>query len=137
MFASFARPARTAPPNFIGGSSGDPGSLLFNGDFSTGNFSQWNAVHNKLENNSGSHYDTNFGPSYPYPASIVTDGGLPTAKFEVHSGDPGIIGVGGSPRSEVADFNSHHMTEGDVTWQQFQVKFDAAWPTTASGSLWA
>jgi len=113
------------------------GTLLFNGDFSTSNFSQWNAVHNKLINNSGPRYDSSFGPNYPYVASIVQDGGIPTARFEVRNGDPGIIGVGGSPRSEVADFNSGHMTEGSVTWQKFSVKLDASWPTTASGTLWS
>lgn len=108
-----------------------------NGDFSIGKFGQWSAVHNRYENHTGPHYDTNFGPNYPYPASIVQDGGIPTARFEVRQGDPGIVGVGGSPRSEVADFRSGHMTPGETTWQRFQVKFDPSWPNVHSGSLWS
>jgi len=124
---TLADPVVAAPPT---------GTLWHNGEFD-GKFARWPAVHSKVINNSGLKYDQSFGPNYPYPATIVQDGGLPCARFEVRQGDPGIIGVGGSPRSEVADFNSHQMFSGNVTWQKFSIKFDPSWPSTHSGSLWS
>src|SRR6478736_2166564 len=61
-----------------------------NGDFSVGKFGQWSAVHSKVVNHTGVYYDTNFGPNYPYPATIVNEGGVFAARFEVRQGDPGI-----------------------------------------------
>ena len=137
MFSTFMYPGRSAPPRITtGGGGGGGGTLLFNGDYSTGNFSQWGAVHNKDCNHTGLHYDAQ---GWTYPARIVTDPtlGIPVARYEVRSGDPGILGVGGSPRSEVADFDTGQMTEGNITWQKCATKFDSTWPTTASPSLWA
>jgi hypothetical protein len=114
---------------------GTPGMRMFTGDFTTGNFSQWASVHNRYVNNTGAYYDAH---GYSYPATIVTDSGKGyVGRFEVRSGDPGIYGAGGQPRSEVATpFNMPDMTEGKVNWQAFSVMFDPSYPTTASGVLW-
>lgn len=112
-------------------------SLLFNGDFSTGNFSQWPGVQNMLVNNTGATYDRY--PPQPHPASITTDATKGyAARFEVRQGDPGIYGAGGPPRSEVLTaFNVPELGEGHVTRQSFSVKFDPTFPTAASDAVWS
>jgi hypothetical protein len=112
-----------------------PGTRLFTGDYITGDFSQWNAIHNRYVNNTGVYYDTQ---GWQYPATIVTDPVKgPVARMEVRQGDPGIYQAGGPPRSEVSQFGIPQMSEGNVNWQAFSTKFDPSWPLVSSDAVWA
>lgn len=108
------------------------GSLLFNGDYLVGNFSQWNNVQNKDYNGVGSGYT----PS-SYAAVVQAD---PTygqcARIELRNGD---IALGGT--DELAEVRGTTAQtgglEGDIRWYEFATKFDAAFPPNhASSGFW-
>jgi hypothetical protein len=106
---------------------------LFVGDYSTGNFNQWPLMQNKSWN------DPPTGWGMSYPATIVTDAGVPSgkaARFEVRSGDwPGFAT---GERSEVSSNGDPDTggTEGDVRWYAWQVKFDATFPANHASLGW-
>lgn len=95
---------------------------MFNGDYSTGNFAQWQVVQNKYYNSTASSYVP------AYPATVVTDGQKgSTARFEVRSGD--VPSFGGGERSEVsASAATTGGTEGQTRWYQMSTKFDPSFP---------
>lgn len=106
----------TGPPPFSG---------LMNGDYSTGNFSQWEVLQNRVYNSTAANYPGTF-----YGATIITD---PTksqlvARYEVRSGDnPGFSP--GTERSQVqAPVSTTGGTEGQIRWYAFSVRFDSTFP---------
>ena len=85
-----------------------PAARLFNGDYSTGDFSQWLTVQNKYYNGRGVSYQP------AYPATIVSDAQKGNAgRFEVRSGD--VPPFGGGERSEVQSSEAQTGgTEGQI-----------------------
>ncbi|MEZ0340648.1 polysaccharide lyase [Mycobacterium sp. pV006] len=104
--------------------------LLFIGDYSTGDFSQWPSVQNRDYNGSGARYV----PSYP--ATVVSD---PVkghaARFEVRSGD--WSGFAGGERSDVGS-NSGDTggREGQTRWYAFSTMFDPSFPRNHAELGW-
>ena len=111
------------------GARAAPGTRLFTGDYTTGDFSQWLYVQNKDYNSDAAGY-TNWG----YPASIVTDPGRGyVARYEIRSGDL----LGPTERSEVAgDEATTGGTEGQIRWYRFSTKFDATFPQNHASLGW-
>lgn len=99
-----------------------PAARLFNGDYSTGNFAQWQTVQTKYYNSSGANYQP------AYPATIVSDAQKGNvARFEVRSGD--VPSFGGGERSEVQSAGSQTGGgEGQIRWYQFSTRFDPSFP---------
>lgn len=111
----------TPPPN--------PAARLFNGDYSTGDFRQWDVVQTKNYNSSG----TNYVPTYS--ASIVQDPAKgKVARFEVRSGD--VPPFGGGERSEVQAGDETGGTEGQTRWYAFSTKFDSTFPQNHADLGW-
>lgn len=104
-------------------------SSLFNGDFDTGDFSQWTTCQSVFTNSSCSGYE-----SEHYSMEIVPgrrDGFA--AKFIVRPGD--VPDFGGGERSEVSGHGDEAATrEGDERWYQFSMRFDEDFPEPADGS---
>ena len=102
-------------------------SRLFNGDYSTGDFSQWPTVQTATYNASGTNYVPN------YSLSLVNDpvkGRV--ARYEVRSGD--VPNFGGGERSEVqATQQQTGGTEGQTRWYAFSTKFDPTFSTNYDG----
>ena len=93
---------------------------IFNGDYSTGNFSQW-WVQCKDYNDKGSDFPGS------YSASIVGDPVYGrAARFEVRTGD--VPPFGGGERSEVSGGDASGGREGDVRWYRFATRFDETFP---------
>lgn len=114
-----------------------PGVLRFNGDYSTGNFSQWSAVHNKFTTGTGSSYDA-LPPSYP--ATIVSD---PTytwcARFEARQGDrPSFDGSNPVARTEVStnEAQAGGHVQNSIVWYDVNIKFDPSFPNNAASLGW-
>jgi hypothetical protein len=96
---------------------------LFTGDFSTGDFSQWPVVNNKLSPGPSSGYVPQ------YPATVISedkDCGY-IARFEVREGD---VPFGSGERSEVSDDGSAGtaVMDGETAWYAFSIKFDETFP---------
>lgn len=101
---------------------------LFDGDYSTGDFSQW-WVQCKGYNDAGSNFPGS------YSASIVDD---PTygraARFEVRTGD--VPPFGGGERAEVSGGDSTGGAEGQDRWYRFATKFDETFPGNHASLGW-
>ena len=111
----------------------DPTKVLFVGDYSTNNFSQWDTVQNKLWNSSGAGYDA-LPPGYPAQVSTDTTYGH-AARFEVRDGD--VPNFGGGERSEVQGETAETGgEEGDLRWYEWATKFDATWPNNHASLGW-
>ena len=108
-----------------------PGTLLFTGDYATGDFSQWLYMENKDYNGEAAGY-RNWG----YPASIVHDSDRGyVARYEIRQGDT--YGGAGTERSEVAgDEATTGGTEGQIRWYRFSTKFDATFPQNHASLGW-
>jgi len=105
------------------------GQLVFNGDFSTGNFSQWYLVQNKLVSG-GSVRSNVYTPGYPL--TIVTDPvkGF-VGKFEARHGDVAAFDkpwAGTSVERDVLSQNRFVIHESDDLWVAFSIKFDPSFP---------
>jgi hypothetical protein len=119
-----------------------PGNPIFNGDYSTGNFSQWDSVQNVDYNSGGATYTPKLhtnsvdGQTY-YPLSLQND---PTygkaARFEVHGGDyPGFVS---GDRSEVGDNSGvSGGSEGQTRWYHLAIKLDQNFPADHTYPNWA
>lgn len=96
----------------------DTATLLWIGDFSTGDFSQWDSVQNATYNGDGATYQEFYG------ASIVTaPDGEPAARFEVRDGD--VPDFGGGERSEVGQYSTGALTQhGDTRWYEWEWMFE-------------
>lgn len=111
----------TPPPN--------PAARLFNGDYSTGDFRQWDVVQTKSYNSTGSNYVPT------YSASIAQDPAKGNVgRFEVRRGD--VPSFGGGERSEVQAGNSTGGTEGQTRWYAFSTKFDTTFPQNHADLGW-
>ena len=109
----------------------DGGSLLFNGDYSTGDFSQWPNVQTRNYNGDGANY------VQTYSASVISDPvkGL-VGRFEVRSGD--VPPFGGGERAE--DASTAALTgglEGQTRWYRFSTKFDPTFSQNHATGGWA
>jgi hypothetical protein len=113
-----ASPAPTSPP-------------LFLGDYSTGDFSQWNTLQNKGINARPSGWPATGN----YPAQIVEDPERGyVARYEVRAGDRTSFDASNVNRSEVqASGGTTGGGEGDLRWYSFSVKFDPTFPTNSGG----
>jgi hypothetical protein len=104
----------------------DSSHLMYVGDYSTGDFSQWANVQNRFYNSTGSGYSGTL-----YPATIVDDPARgKVARYEVRTGD--IPDFGGGERSEVA---GEFLGTG-IYWCWFATKFDPSFPTTWAEDYW-
>lgn len=105
-----------------------PPGLLFTGDYSTGDFSQWPTLENRGYHGAGAGYV----PSYS--AAVVDDPAKgKAARFELRSGDL----VGSTERSEVAATTDQTGgTEGQVRWYAFSTKFDPTFPMDHAALGW-
>ena len=105
-------------------------ALLFAGDYSTGDFSQWPSVQNRGYNGDGVHYVPT------YSATVVDDPAKgKAARFEVRSGD--VTEVDGAERSDVGSNESvTGGTEGQTRWYQFSTKFDPTFPQNHADLGW-
>ncbi|WP_236695444.1 polysaccharide lyase [Mycolicibacterium chubuense] len=117
-------PTTTAAPP----ASGD--TALFVGDYSTGDFSQWDIVQNKFYNSSGAAYTPT------YAAAVVDDPAKgKAARFEVRDGD--YPGFPSGDRSEVQSTTPlSGGTEGQTRWYAFSVKFDPSFPQDHASLGW-
>lgn len=107
----------------------DADALLFVGDYSTGDFSQWPTVQTKGYNESGKDYVSN------YSASIVRDPARgDVARFEVRPGD--VPPFGGGERAEVQGDSSTGGAEGQTRWYRFSTKFDPSFPMNHAELGW-
>lgn len=118
----------TSPPTPTSPTS-VPAARLFNGDYSTGDFSQWGDVQNKYYNGRAANYQP------AYPATIVTDPQKGyTARYEVRSGD---APFGTGERSEVlTTASASGGTEGQIRWYRFSTKFDTTFPMNHADLGW-
>ena len=106
------------------------GTRIFNGDYSTGNFSQWPVVQNVTYNSSGSGYPA----TGRYQAAIINDSTYgKAARFEVRSGDSPFLGT---ERSEVQAGGNTGGSSGTTRWYRFATKFDATFPTNHASLGW-
>jgi hypothetical protein len=99
-------------------------TLVFTGDFETGDFSQWT----QCQNRSFSDRCAGYGGSF-YGARVVDQGarqGKYAARFEVRNGDD--PSWGGGERSEIAAYGAAEVHEGDERWYQFSLKFAQDFP---------
>ncbi len=95
-------------------------TVLFTGDYETGDFSQWGTCQSKDLN-------SDCGPSYP-SMTIVSGGqqrqGKHAAHFVVNDGD--VPDFGGGERSEVSSNDANALThEGDERWYEWSMKVGA------------
>jgi hypothetical protein len=96
---------------------GMPTKLVFNGDFETGNLTQWSSCQTKFDNGS-------CGNGSGYAITLVPDArqGKFAAKFELHDGDT----VANGERTEVvSEAKGPVASEGDEYWYTWSEKFDA------------
>jgi len=103
---------------------------IFTGDYSTGDFSQWTNMQNKLVNGAPQ--------SYPggYSAQVISedkDCGY-IGRFELRDGD--IPSFGGGERSEVGAVGPSDAVSGNTRFYAFSVKFDSAFPTNHGSLGW-
>lgn len=98
------------------------GTVVFNGDLSTGNFSQWPSVQNKFYNGPGDRFTGNRA------ATIVNDPAKgPAVRFEVREGDwPGFAS---GERSDMGASKASGGTEGQMRWYQWSTKFEPGFPS--------
>jgi hypothetical protein len=119
-----------AAVRFNSGASGVPvgSTVLFNGDFNTGNLSQWINLQTRDHNASPGNYCT-------YSACVQGGGpGHPTAaRFEVRPGD--VPSFGGDERSEIRAIAATDVHEGDERWVEFSLKVESDFipPTGQNG----
>ena len=104
---------------------------MFVGDYSTGDFSQWDVIQNKDINAPSSGWPA----AGNYSAQIVEDPERGyVARFELRSGDRPSFDASNVDRSEV---NALEGTtgggEGDLRWYSFSVKFDPTFPEDTGG----
>ncbi|WP_018599144.1 polysaccharide lyase [Mycobacterium sp. 155] len=103
---------------------------LCTGDYSTGDFSQWQYVQNQGYLGSGAGYAP---PNYS--ALIVEDPVKgQVARFEVRPGD--VPGFGGSERSEVEGGGNTGGAEGQTLWYAFSTRFDPSFPQNHADLGW-
>jgi hypothetical protein len=100
---------------------------IFVGDYSTGNFSQWDVVQNKYFNSYGKDYVAQ------YPATIVNDAVKGrVARFEVRQGD-----YPGFPSGDRSEVQSNRVdSEGQTRWYSFSTKFDPSFPQNHADLGW-
>ncbi len=104
------------------------GLAFFDGDYSTGDFSQW-WVQCKNYNDAGSAFPGS------YSASIVGDPNYgKAARFEVRTGD--VPPFGGGERSEVSGGSASGGREGDVRWYRLATRFDETFPGNHADLGW-
>lgn len=107
-----------------------PGTPVFVGDYSTGDFSQWPVVQNKNYNGAGRSWTPN------YSAAIINDSAKgKAARFEVRDGDKPSWSAG--ERSQVQGPDSTGGPEGSQMWFQFSLKFDPSFPKDHRDVGWA
>lgn len=101
---------------------------LFTGDFSTGDFSQFDSMANKLINGDPAGY---LGG---YPIAVISqdhDCGY-VCRIEVRDGD--IPSFGGGERSEVGHSTAAAVAVNTTAWYAFSVKFDPVVPDDHTSS---
>jgi hypothetical protein len=105
---------------------------LFDGDYSTGDFSQWPTVQNV---NYGGDAGSGYTPSYPL--QLVSEAPCSyAARFEVRAGDIP-AGQPSGERSEVGEASDTTLTPINSTrWYAFSVKFDPSFPTNHTELGW-
>lgn len=111
-------PVTTVPP------PPPPGTVLFNGDFETGDFSQWPLCQTHTYNGACSGM-----PAGDYALTAEHPGfqGDTAGRFEVHDGDAPFCC--GERAQLVAPANE---TEGKDLWYSWDVKVDSTFPTSSS-----
>ena len=99
---------------------------MFVGDYSSGDFSQWNLIQNAQANTRAASWSA----TGRYPAQIVNDPQRgPVARFEVRPGDRGSFDPSSVNRSEVEGAEAATGgAEGQLRWYEFSVKFDPTFP---------
>lgn len=90
--------------------------VVFDGNYDTGDFSQWDGCQMR-------DYDPCSGQTGGYQAAIVNGGpGHETAaRFEIRDGDSPFLGT---ERTEVAKGGPAEVRDGDERWYEFSLKFD-------------
>lgn len=105
-------------------------TVVYVGDYETGNFTQWSNCQNVYLNGPCSNID----PAR-YSATIVSGGeqrqGQYAARYEVRNGD--IPNFGGGERSESRAPSAANVVEGDERWYEFSLKFDQNFPNPTGG----
>lgn len=103
----------------------------FVGDYSTGDFSQWQSVQNRGYYGPGGHYVES------YSASIVPDDiyGF-AARFELRAGDVLKTPRAGGERSEVMAGDDALGSDGEVAWYRFSTMFDTEFPQNHADLGW-
>lgn len=102
-------------------------TVVYEGDYETGNFSQWLTCQSVFMNDDCADYDLSH-----YSMQIVGDGqqrqGNYAARYEVRDGD--VPNFGGDERSEASTngLASAEVREGDERWYEFSIKFDENMP---------
>lgn len=102
---------------------------LFTGDYSSGNFSQWQVVQTRDYNETAKDY------AQSYSARIEQDPVKGNAaRFEVRPGD--VPPFGGGERSEVQGGDETGGSEGQTRWYRFSTKFDPSFPLNHAELGW-
>lgn len=118
------------------------GHPIFTGDYSTGDFRQWDSVQNVDYNSDGATYTPKLhtnpvdGQTY-YPLSLQNDQTYgKAARFEVHGGDyPGFVS---GDRSEVGDNSGvSGGAAGQTRWYHLAIKLDPNFPADHTYPNWA
>jgi len=108
---------------------------IFTGDYSTGDFRQWQFINNVdvLDASAGNHGPLGTGPGFPprkfYSAQVISedkDAGY-VARYELRQND--IPWWGGQARSEVAAPTGTFAGVGSTMWYAMSFKFDRTFPT--------
>ncbi|MCV2491519.1 polysaccharide lyase [Geodermatophilus sp. YIM 151500] len=127
LTACTSEPARRpapAPPDKDDGGLQVGSEVVFEGDYETGDFTQWTRCQNRKYSDPCADYDGDF-----YGARIddqeVRQGDY-AARFEVRNGDD--PSWGGGERSEVSRYEEAIVREGDERWYEFSLKFDEDFP---------
>ena len=105
---------------------------IFVGDYSTGDFSQWDVLQCRGYNSNAD----NFPPTGKYQAQVLNDNKYgKAARWEVRSGDnPGFSP--GTERSQVQAGSSSGGREGEQRWYRMAVKFDPNFPKNHKDLGW-
>jgi Polysaccharide lyase len=118
-------PPTTVPPTTVPPTTTPPaGTVVFNGDFETGNFNQWPLCQTHTYNGACSGM-----PAGDYALGIEHPGhqGNSAARFEVHDGDqPFCCGE----RAQLV--GPGNETEGHEYWYSWDVKVDPTFPSSSS-----
>ncbi|MFN8228085.1 MAG: polysaccharide lyase [Mycobacterium sp.] len=123
-----ARPTAGTPPAVTSAGVRPTSLESFDGDYSTGDFSQW-WVQCKGYNGEGSAFPGS------YSAGVVPDAQTGhAARFEVRTGD--VAPFGGGERSEVSGGDSSGGVEGQVRWYRLATKFDPSFPDDHASLGW-